>query len=104
MSEPSWVPDACTLPTEDRPLRLAEFHDLFARERPALDRLSPCSLRLTFGPAAEAAVRDLTAREAECCTFFDFTLSAGDDALAVDIAVPAGHEPVLDGLTAQVPG
>ena len=24
------VPDACTLPTVDRPLRLAEFDDLFA--------------------------------------------------------------------------
>jgi hypothetical protein len=25
-----WVPQACTLPTVERPLRLAEFNDLFA--------------------------------------------------------------------------
>jgi hypothetical protein len=26
----AWVPDACSLPTVDRPLRLTEFDDLFA--------------------------------------------------------------------------
>ncbi len=25
----SWVPDACTLPTVEQPLRLKEFDDLF---------------------------------------------------------------------------
>jgi hypothetical protein len=25
-----WTPDACTLPTADRPLRVAEFDELFA--------------------------------------------------------------------------
>ncbi len=30
-TESGWVPDACTLPTVDQPLRVAEFDDLFAR-------------------------------------------------------------------------
>jgi hypothetical protein len=39
-----WAPDACTLPTPERPLRVAEFDDLFShvlrmqpRERTRLD-------------------------------------------------------------------
>ncbi|USX54893.1 hypothetical protein [Lentzea sp. HUAS12] len=38
----AWVPDACTLPTADRPFRVAEFDDLLAgvvRHRPERTRL-----------------------------------------------------------------
>jgi len=35
----SWVPDACTLPTAERPLRLAELDDLFATAVRAVHRL-----------------------------------------------------------------
>jgi hypothetical protein len=29
-AETRWVPEACTLPTVEQPLRVAEFDDLFA--------------------------------------------------------------------------
>src|SRR6478752_975712 len=71
-----WVPEACTLPTVDRPLRLSEFDDLFATSLQELSRISPTVLRWSFDPAAEEAARDLTARETECCSFFTFGFSS----------------------------
>ena len=59
-----WAPDACTLPTTERPLRVAEFDDLFASvlrsERPEDTRLElviPRALEdaaLAIWPAARA--------------------------------------------------
>jgi len=87
-------PEACTLPTAEVPLRVAEFSDLFASSLRSVSRLSPVSLRLSFAPGSAGEVRDLTARESECCSFFVFALS-GD---VLDVGVPAGHVAVLDGL------
>src|SRR5690348_16526591 len=64
--------DACTLPTAERPLRLAEFQTLFATALRGQERLSPTHLRWRIDPAAESTARDLTARESECCSFFAF--------------------------------
>jgi hypothetical protein len=92
------IPDACTLPTAERPLRLAEFDDLFAT---AVRRVEPIDAtharwHLT-GPAGLAdRVRDLTARETECCSFFTFTIS-GD--VIVDVEVPPAYADVLAALT-----
>ncbi|WP_245718914.1 hypothetical protein [Micromonospora rhizosphaerae] len=36
-----WVPEACTLPTAERPLRVAEFDELFATALRGQTRLSP---------------------------------------------------------------
>jgi Co/Zn/Cd efflux system component len=35
----SWVPDACTLPTVQQPLRVTEFDDLFRESTTAVDRI-----------------------------------------------------------------
>jgi hypothetical protein len=104
----AWVPEACTLPTVDRPLRLAEFDDLFATALRVQQRLSPTALRWRLDPAAEATARDLTGRESSCWSFFTFTF-AGDhagDELRLDVQVPAGHVDVLDALAgrAAAPG
>lgn len=104
MSDLSWVPEACTLPTAEQVPRAEEFRELFVRERPVPARPSPGLLRLAFGAAAEAAVRDLIARESACCAFFDFTVTVRDGGVVLDIAVPAAYEPVLDALAAQIPG
>jgi hypothetical protein len=100
--DPEWVPEACTLPTTDRPLRLAEFDDLFATALREQLRLSPTALRWHLDPAAEATARDLTGRESSCCSFFTFTFArddAGDGAkLRLDVQVPAGRIDVLDAL------
>jgi hypothetical protein len=98
------VPDACTLPTAARPLRLAKFDDLFAT---ALRRTEPVSatrarLHLTGAAGLSARVRDLAARETECCSFFRFTTTAqpatDGEAVTLDIEVPAAHADVLASL------
>jgi hypothetical protein len=71
----AWVPTACTLPTVDRPLRPAEFDELFATALRGQHRLSATTLRWEFDPAAQAAARDLTGRESSCCSFFAFAFT-----------------------------
>ncbi|MEU0152777.1 hypothetical protein [Micromonospora fulviviridis] len=97
----SWVPDACTLPTAERPLRLAEFDQFFRDALRGVERPSAQHLRLRLagtGQVKEAA-RDLTARESSCCSFFAFDLTrSGPEALTLDIRVPSAHVDVLDGL------
>lgn len=96
-----WVPEACTLPTVDQPLRLKEFDDLFATSLRGLTRVSPTMLRWSLDPAAEQVARDLTARETECCSFFRFTFSLPGDVLTVDVEVPPAQVAVLDALASR---
>ena len=70
-SDEIWVPEACTLPIVERPLRLAEF-DTCSPHRCCISTVSPTSLRWRLDPAAEATARDLTVRESDCCSFFSF--------------------------------
>lgn len=98
------VPDACTLPTAERPLRLAEFDELFAAAVRRVEPVSAGHVRMWLtGPAGlEQTVRDLAARETECCSFFSFTITpeeAGDgQVLRLDVTVPAQYTDVLDSL------
>lgn len=97
------IGSSCTLPQADRPLRLAEFDDLFADALRAVQRLSSTSARLTLAGSAqiEARTRDLTERESQCCSFFDFRIARDGTAVILDIDVPPAHVAVLDGLTAR---
>lgn len=98
------VPDACTLPTADRPVRLAEFDELFASAVRRVDPVSATHARLHLtGPAGlTARVRDLAARETGCCSLFTFTTTpqpvADGEAVVFDIEVPAAHADVLESL------
>ncbi|MFC4018351.1 hypothetical protein ACFOW4_10385 [Micromonospora sp. GCM10011542] len=94
----AWVPESCTLPTVERPLRLAEFDDLFATALLEQQQLSPTQLRWRLDRDAETAARDLTGRESSCCSFFTFTFAGDTDALRLDVQVPAAHIDVLDAL------
>jgi hypothetical protein len=94
----AWVPEACTLPTVDRPLRLAEFDDLFATSLRGQQRLSPTALRWRLDPSAEATARGLTARESSCCSFFLFSFAPDGDRLDLEVRVPAAHVDMLDAL------
>lgn len=94
----AWVPEACTLPTAERPLRLAEFDELFATALRGQQRLSPTRLRWRLDRAAEATARDLTARESSCCSFFSFTFAPDGGAVRVDVQVPAAQVGILDAL------
>ncbi|WP_212994396.1 hypothetical protein [Actinoplanes auranticolor] len=100
-----WVPEACTLPTVDQPLRLAEFDELFATALRDQRRLSPTVLRWRLDPAAEPVARDLTARESSCCAFFTFTFTTSgegeQEAVNLDIQVPPAQVAVLDALAGR---
>ena len=79
-------------------MRVAEFDELFATGLRGQQRLARTRLRWRLDAAAEAAARDLTSRESECCSFFTFTFAPADDALQLDVEVPAVHAGVLDAL------
>jgi hypothetical protein len=96
-----WVPQACTLPTAEQPLRLAEFDDLVTTALRGQQRPAPTRLRWELDPAAEARACDLTARETSCCSFFTFTFTPAAEVLQLDVEVPAAHVEVLDALAAR---
>ncbi|NES14989.1 MULTISPECIES: hypothetical protein [Micromonospora] len=99
-----WVPQACTLPTAEQPLRLAEFDTLFTASVRGGERLTPRHLRVTLAGGEELAdsVRDLAERETRCCSFFTFTVAApAPGVVRLDIEVPPGHVAVLDALHAR---
>ena len=98
LNDAGWVPEACTLPTVERPLRLAEFDDLFTTALLGQERISPTRLRWNLDPAAQQEAEDLTAREASCCSFFTFSFTTIGDGLQVDVEVPAEQVAVLDAL------
>jgi hypothetical protein len=96
-----WAPDACTLPTTERPLRVAEFDDLFSFVVHA-ERAEPQRLELVLRRIVEAPARDVAQRESECCSFFTFEFEhLGDDSLVMRIGVPPEHVAVLDALEAR---
>ena len=99
--ELNWVPQSCTLPTVDQPLRLAEFDDLFAAGLRGQRRVSPTVLRWELDPAVEATARDLTARESGCCSFFSFVFGPAGRTLEVTVEIPPAQVEVLDALEAR---
>jgi hypothetical protein len=96
-----WIPDACTLPAVDRPLRLAEFDDLFATAVRGQQRVSPTLLRWHIDATAEPVARNLTCRESGCCSFFTFSFAPDGDAVRLDVEVPGIHVAVLDALAVR---
>ena len=104
MATEQWPPGAaCTLPTVERPLRLAEWDALLATSR-LVERPEPGLLRIGLDGGADRAddVRDLTARESACCAFFGFDVRLdGADGIVLDVRVPPGMTPILDGLAAR---
>jgi len=95
----TWVPQSCTLPTEEQPLRVGEFDRLFTDALVAVERPEPLRARLVLEAAAEPTARDLADRETGCCSFFTFGFA--HDAVGrvlMDVAVPAAHIAVLDAL------
>lgn len=98
-----WVaPDACTLPTAEQPLRMAEFDALFVAALRGLDRPARTRLRLILDGLAEEQVRDLVARESVCCSFFTFTVGPGAAGrLHLDVEVPPARVGVLDAVATR---
>jgi hypothetical protein len=103
ITDVSQVPESCTLPTVEQPLRVAEFDRLFAVAT-AADRLSSKQARIVLPSSPEVAAQaaDLAVRETQCCSFFTFSLTAVAGRLQLDVAVPETQVPVLDALIARV--
>ncbi|WP_152360516.1 hypothetical protein [Microlunatus speluncae] len=94
-----WAPDSCTLPTVDRPLRIAEFDELFAGSVRSVDRVAETTVRLILAGDALDRARDLAERESRCCSFFRFGFTAEPDGVvAMQVSVPAAQTAVLDAL------
>jgi hypothetical protein len=97
--EPLLHTDACTMPTAERPLRLAEFDALFATAVRRIERRgSDVRLHLRGEPGLADRVRDLTERETQCCSFFTFGVVGTDQALTLDISVPPARQEILNAL------
>jgi len=91
--------DACTLPTAERPLRLAEFDALFASSvRDVRRDEHGVRIHLVGAEGLRDQVVDLVAREQECCSFFAFAVVGGDDDLTLGISVPEQRRGILDAL------
>src|SRR5262245_28439789 len=96
-----WAPDACTLPTVERPVRVAEFDQFFTAVR-RFDRTEPTRLRLVIPASAEADARDLSGHESQCCSFFAFDFEPDGDDVVMYIGVPLNQIDVLDALEARL--
>lgn len=94
------VPASCTLPTARQPVRVAELEALLATAL-SVQRVNARHLRVSFAGGDPVAdnVRDLTAAEGECCSFFEFTVSTVADRVLLEVLVPTTRVHVLDGLT-----
>ncbi len=101
-TEPGWVPDACTLPVVEQPLRIEEFDTFFQVAVLRVTRPLSTRLDLAISPDAEASGRDLAQRESACCSFFGFEFERTDGDLMLRITVPDTHVDVLDTVERQL--
>ncbi len=102
-SDAGWVPQVCTLPTAEQPLRVAEFDALFAEAVTGMERVAPERVRLTLRAEPEVAGRaaELAAVETSCCSFLTFALTASGGMLSLEVEVPGQYIEVLDALAAR---
>lgn len=96
-----WVPDACTLPSAEQPIRTAEFDRLFTDAVRDIRRPDPGRLELLLAGDAEPAARDLAARESSCCSFFTFDFTTTADGVVMGVDVAATYIEVLDAFAAR---
>ena len=94
------MPEACTLPTIEQPLRVAEWDAALASAMGPPRRASPGRLEVVL--AAAAATRDLVARETACCSFFTFTVTPCAEGVELVAEVPAAHVAVLDAMQGRI--
>jgi hypothetical protein len=102
IAETDWVPDACSLPTVEQPLRVVEFDELFATALRGIARTAPTTVEFQLDASAEAPARALAGRESACCSFFTFTFSTDPTGqLVMGVTVPAAQVAVLEGLVSR---
>lgn len=90
--------EACTLPTEDRPLRLAELEGLFTLASDVRLEGGTARMHLSGDPGLMDSVVDLTDRETQCCSFFRFAVTGSDTEVDLEVSAPAEHHAVVSAL------
>ncbi|MDT7581356.1 MAG: hypothetical protein QOK35_2620 [Pseudonocardiales bacterium] len=98
----AWVPESCTLPTAEQPLRVAEFDGVLATAVAPPRRVAPGRLEVVLAAEVAATTRGLVARETACCSFFTFTLNPCPEGVELIVEVPAAHVAVLDGMQRRI--
>ena len=94
--------DACTLPSVERPLRLAEFDALFTEAVRNVERDGDrVRVQLVGGAGLGERVRDLAERESACCSFFTFIVETTPVGVSLEIAVPPQRRDILDALVGR---
>lgn len=96
-----WVPDACTLPTVEQPIRTVEFDRFFIDAVRDIRRPGPQRLELVLAGDAEPVARDLAARESKCCSFFTFDFTVTAEGTVMSVGVPAAYIEVLHAFAAR---
>lgn len=105
--EETWVPQSCTLPTVEQPLRVAEFDSLFSETLVSVERRATAHVRMILAgdDSLPDRAQSLGNRETACCSFFAFTVQRLPSAegvepvsVTVDIVVPTGQASVLAAL------
>ncbi|MDV8128542.1 hypothetical protein R4P71_28700 [Rhodococcus sp. IEGM 1304] len=96
-----WVPSACTLPSVERPIRVAEFDQFFTTSARTTARPDPARLEVIVDPAAETVARELAGRESSCCSFFTFDFARTTEGLVMSVRVPPAYVEVLDAFAAR---
>jgi hypothetical protein len=86
---------ACSLPSAELRARRAEVSAIARTWLRSRD-----GGRLSFAPAAEPALRELVALEAECCPFLTLDLRRAGDAVQLTVTGPAGAAPIIAELFA----
>jgi hypothetical protein len=87
---------ACNLVGADRDAQLGAWQTL----GPALRRSARTGdgLSLWFDPGVEEQLRDVAAKEKDCCSFLDLDVVPDGDAVRLDITTEAAGQPVIDAL------
>ena len=96
------------MPTAERPLRVAEFNDLFVsslRSIVAGEGDTHARLLLSGGVGLVERVQQLADSESSCCSFFSFEVTPlAEDLVALDVGAPPAYADVLAGLVDQAQG
>lgn len=90
----------CTLGAGDFKERVAEIRALATRSLRSSHR-KPLQLELVYDRDALTEVRDLVAKESDCCSFLAFDLRHDDQAVRLTITAPAEALPAADELFAH---
>ncbi|WP_157885117.1 hypothetical protein [Neorhizobium galegae] len=99
-SEKTEAPIVCTLDAGDFKTRTAQIEALALRHLKNVSR-EPLSIQLTYAVEALPELRDLVAKETECCAFLDFDLKEERYGVRLRITAPEAARDAADDLFAH---